>query len=58
MEEGLVESPVMVLKEVIPVYDCTGIEGQKKKEESMSSIEEATPTPPTRPYQLPVPYPQ
>ena len=24
----------------------------------MSSTEEAAPTPPTRPYQLPVPYPQ
>jgi len=58
MEEGLAESPVMVLQEVIPIPDSTGTEGQKKKEESMSSTEEATPTPPTRSYQPPVPYPQ
>jgi len=48
----------MVLQEVIRVPDSIGTEGKKKKEESMISTEEATPTPPTRPYQPPVPYPQ
>jgi len=57
MEEGLGESPVMVLQDVVPVLDPTGTEG-KQKDETMSSAEQPTPTTPTRPYQPPVPYPQ
>jgi len=57
MEEGLEESPMMVLQEVVPIPDSVGTEGQTRKE-ILSSSEETTPTPPARTYQPPVPYPQ
>jgi len=39
MEEGLEESQVMVLQEVVPVPDFVGTEGQRQKE-NQSSAEE------------------
>jgi len=34
MREGLKESPIMVLHEVVPVPDSAGTEGKKKRRES------------------------
>jgi len=47
----------MVLHEVVLVSDFAGTQG-KKKEENLSPIGDLSPTPPTRTYQPPVPFPQ
>ena len=57
MEEGLVESPVMVLQEVVTVPNSAGTEG-KMREENLGITGEPSPPAPARPYQPPVPYPQ
>ena len=45
--EGLEESPVMVLQEVVPAPDFVGIE-RKKKEENLSSPGDPNPPPSAR----------
>ena len=56
MGEGLKESRVMVLQEVVPAPDSAGAEG-KKREENLSAVGEPSPPPPARTYQPPVPFP-
>jgi len=49
MEEGLEESPVMVLQEVVPVPHSVETEGQTQKE-TLSSSEETIPPSPAHTY--------
>jgi len=58
MGEGLEESPVMVLQEVVPVLDFVGTERKKKEENHLSSAGDPSPPPPARTYQFPAPFPQ
>ena len=57
VRDGLEESPVMVLQETVSVPDSVGTDGQQE-ERRLSPIEMASPAPPMRPYQPPVPHPQ
>ena len=56
MGEGLEESPLMVLQEVVPIPHSGGT-GGKKREENLSFSGETSHPLPTRPYQPPVPFP-
>jgi len=55
--EGLEESPVMVLQEVVTVPHSGGKE-RAKREENPNSIGKTSHPLPARAYQPPVPYPQ
>ena len=57
MGEGLEESPVMVLQEVVPVSHFQGTVG-KKREENLSSTGETGYPLPSRPYQPLVSFPR
>ena len=55
--ERLEESPVMILHETVSVPDSTGTD-ERKEDESLSSNEKVSPSPPICPYQPPAPFPQ
>jgi len=55
--KGLVESPIMVLQEIVSVSNSTRTYEQKE-EESLSFNGKVSPSLSVRPYQPPLPFPQ